>query len=51
MGAYTEDVYAEHGASWTENLFYTHFLSSPLFLPIAGVLQQQYRNLARYTTS
>lgn len=46
MGAYVEDVFAEHGASWTENLFYGHFLSLPLFLPISRTLQQQYANLA-----
>ena len=38
MGAYVEDTYAKHGASWTENLFYTHCLSLPLFLPMAGMI-------------
>lgn len=46
MGAYTEDTYSTYGASWTENLFYSHLLSLPLFLPLAGTLQQQYRKLA-----
>jgi solute carrier family 35 (UDP-xylose/UDP-N-acetylglucosamine transporter), member B4 len=46
MGAYVEDVFAAHGASWTENLFYSHFLSLPLFLPISKTLQQQYKMLA-----
>lgn len=46
MGAYTEDTYAKYGASWTENLFYSHLLSLPLFLPLAGTLQHQYHKLA-----
>ncbi len=46
MGAYVEDVFTEHGASWTENLFYGHFLSLPLFLPISGTLRQQYARLS-----
>lgn len=27
MGAYIEDTYTAFGASWTENLFYSHFLA------------------------
>ena len=46
MGAYVEDVYAEHGSKWVESLFYTHFLCLPLFLPLSGVLRDQYANLA-----
>ena len=46
MGAYVEDTYAQHGASWTENLFYTHFLSIPLFLPLSGMVRDQYARLA-----
>ena len=46
MGAYVEDTYAEYGASWTENLFYSHFLSIPLFLPLSATLRQQYAKLA-----
>ena len=46
MGAYTEDTYSRFGASWTENLFYSHFLSLPLFLPLSGTLLDQYRRLA-----
>lgn len=46
MGAYTEDTYATYGASWTENLFYSHFLSLPLFLPLSGTLRDQYQKLA-----
>lgn len=46
MGAYVEDIYAEHGNYWHENLFYSHFLSLPLFLPLQPTLQRQYVRLA-----
>ncbi|KAK5111054.1 hypothetical protein LTR62_005429 [Meristemomyces frigidus] len=46
MGAYVEDTYTEYHAEWTENLFYTHFLSMPLFLPLAGPLRRQYARLS-----
>lgn len=46
MGAYVEDTYAAYGASWTENLFYSHFLALPLFFPITGTLQEQWSRLA-----
>ncbi|KAK3669480.1 golgi uridine diphosphate-N-acetylglucosamine transporter [Recurvomyces mirabilis] len=46
MGAYVEDTYAEYQADWTENLFWTHFMSLPLFLPLGGPLRRQYAKLA-----
>jgi UDP-xylose/UDP-N-acetylglucosamine transporter B4 len=46
QGAFTEDLYSQHKAEWTENLFYSHLLSLPLFLPFAGTLQHQYSRLA-----
>ncbi|EMC93195.1 hypothetical protein BAUCODRAFT_76247 [Baudoinia panamericana UAMH 10762] len=47
MGAYVEDTYTMYkGTHWTENLFYAHFLSLPLFLPLSETLRQQYRRLA-----
>lgn len=36
MGLYTEATYAKYGPHWKENLFYSHILSLPLFLPFAG---------------
>ena len=45
-GAFVEDTYAEYKASWTENLFYSHLLSLPLFLPILPALQRQYARLS-----
>lgn len=46
MGSYVEDVFATYGADWTENLFYGHVLSLPLFLPLSGTLRDQYAKLA-----
>jgi solute carrier family 35 (UDP-xylose/UDP-N-acetylglucosamine transporter), member B4 len=45
MGAYVEDVFSQYKASWTENLFYGHLLSLPLFLPITSTLRLQYDRL------
>lgn len=46
MGAYVEDTYATYKANWTENLFYSHVLSLPLFLPLSGTLQRQFVRLS-----
>jgi UDP-xylose/UDP-N-acetylglucosamine transporter B4 len=46
MGAYVEDTYAAYGASWTENLFYSHFLALPMFLPLWDTLSGQWDRLA-----
>ena len=46
MGAYVEDTYTAYGASWTENLFYSHFLALPLFLPLWETLSGQWDRLA-----
>jgi UDP-xylose/UDP-N-acetylglucosamine transporter B4 len=46
MGAYIEDTYSTYGASWTENLFYSHFLALPLFLPLWDTLSSQWARLA-----
>ncbi|OBW67852.1 MAG: Uncharacterized protein AUREO_020770 [Aureobasidium pullulans] len=46
MGVYVQDTYAKYGSHWRENLFYSHFLSLPLFFPLAGTLRRQYANLA-----
>ncbi|PNY29292.1 Uncharacterized protein TCAP_00793 [Tolypocladium capitatum] len=35
MGVYTEATYQQYGPQWRENLFYSHILSLPLFLPFA----------------
>jgi drug/metabolite transporter (DMT)-like permease len=49
MGAYIEDTYTAYGASWTENLFYSHFLALPLFLPLWDTLSGQWTRLANTT--
>ena len=45
-GAYVEDTYAEYKASWTENLFYSHVFSLPMFLPLSSSLRHQYAKLS-----
>ena len=45
MGVYVQDMYAEHGKHWDENLFYSHFISLPLFLPLSGTLRAQFQRL------
>lgn len=50
MGIYVQDTYAAHGASWKENLFYSHFLSLPFFLPLSSTLRRQYGRLAATPT-
>jgi UDP-xylose/UDP-N-acetylglucosamine transporter B4 len=43
MGLYTEATYRKYGPQWKENLFYSHILSLPLFLPFMPSMR---RNLA-----
>ncbi|KAL2037677.1 hypothetical protein N7G274_009622 [Stereocaulon virgatum] len=45
MGLYTELTYAKYGSHWHENLFYSHFLSIPLFLPFFPSLLTQFKIL------
>ena len=46
MGLYTEETYREYGPQWKENLFYSHLLSLPLFLPFLPSLVRQFMRLA-----
>jgi UDP-xylose/UDP-N-acetylglucosamine transporter B4 len=46
MGLYTEDTYREYGPHWKENLFYSHMLSLPLFLPFLPSMVRQFHRLA-----
>lgn len=48
MGLYTEATYRIYGPQWRENLFYSHILSLPLFLPFAPPMV---RTLGRMTRS
>ncbi|MCJ1477037.1 golgi uridine diphosphate-N- acetylglucosamine transporter, partial [Lambiella insularis] len=45
MGLYTQSTYALYGPHWNENLFYSHFLSLPLFVPFLPSFLTQYRRL------
>ncbi|KAI0478672.1 UAA-domain-containing protein [Xylariaceae sp. FL0804] len=45
MGLYTEETYRQYGPQWKENLFYSHLLSLPLFLPFARSLIRQFLRL------
>ncbi|KAL8746241.1 MAG: hypothetical protein Q9190_001728 [Brigantiaea leucoxantha] len=45
MGLYTQITYSTYGTHWHENLFYSHFLSLPLFLPLLPSLLTQSKNL------
>src|SRR3569833_2394495 len=46
MGLYTEETYKIYGPQWQENLFYSHLLSLPLFLPFLPSLVRQFMRLA-----
>ncbi|KAL8304339.1 hypothetical protein RB597_004440 [Gaeumannomyces tritici] len=46
MGLYTEETYRQYGPQWKENLFYSHILSLPLFVPFMPSLARQFMRLA-----
>ena len=46
MGLYTEETYRIYGPQWKENLFYSHLLSLPLFLPFLPSMTRQFMKLA-----
>ncbi|RDW88140.1 hypothetical protein BP6252_00172 [Coleophoma cylindrospora] len=46
MGLYTEETYKEYGPHWKENLFYSHLLSLPLFIPFLPSMSKQFMRLA-----
>ena len=45
MGVYVQNTYAMYGSHWRENLFYSHFLSIPLFAGFLPSLYSQYQRL------
>jgi hypothetical protein len=45
MGLYTEETYREYGPQWKENLFYSHFISLPLFIPFMPSMYTQFLRL------
>lgn len=46
MGLYTEETYRIYGPQWKENLFYSHLLSLPLFMPFLPSITRQFLKLA-----
>lgn len=50
MGLYTESTYKIYGPQWRENLFYSHLLSLPLFLPFAPSMLRTFRSLSNSQT-
>lgn len=47
MGIYTEETYRQYGPHWRENLFYSHILSLPLFIPFAGSMWSTFSRMAQ----
>ena len=47
MGIYTEVTYKQYGPQWRENLFYSHILSLPLFLPFAPSMWSCFSRMTR----
>lgn len=45
MGLYTEATYRQYGPHWRENLFYSHVLSLPLFLPFAPSMMRNFKSM------
>ena len=46
MGIYVQNTYQAYGPHWNENLFYSHVLSLPLFIPFLPSLYRQFLRLA-----
>ncbi|OAA47158.1 AMP deaminase [Cordyceps fumosorosea ARSEF 2679] len=46
MGLYTEATYRAYGPQWRENLFYSHLLSLPLFVPFTPSMLRTFLSLA-----
>jgi solute carrier family 35 (UDP-xylose/UDP-N-acetylglucosamine transporter), member B4 len=46
MGLYTEETYKQYGPHWKENLFYSHLLALPLFIPFLPSMHRQFLKLA-----
>lgn len=46
MGLYTEETYKEYGPHWKENLFFSHLLGLPLFIPFLPSIIRQFLKLA-----
>jgi len=49
MGLYTEGTYKEYGPHWKENLFYSHLLAVPLFIPFIPSMRRQFLQMLAST--
>ncbi|KAH6604953.1 udp n-acetylglucosamine transporter mnn2 [Trichoderma cornu-damae] len=49
MGLYTEATYRKYGPQWKENLFYSHILSLPLFVPFMPSMRRNLVVLSKST--
>lgn len=49
MGLYTEETYKVYGPHWKENLFYSHLLSLPLFVPFLPSMYEKFQKLSSST--
>lgn len=47
MGLYTEATYRNYGPQWRENLFYSHILSLPLFIPFSRSMYKTFSRMAQ----
>ena len=45
MGLYVQLIYAKYGSHWSENLFYSHLFSIPLFAPFGSEMWVQTQKL------
>ncbi|KAK9460194.1 UAA transporter [Lipomyces oligophaga] len=45
MSQFTENTYRKYGSHWRENLFYMHFLTLPLFIPVRGSISREFKFL------
>lgn len=50
MGLYTEATYRLYGPQWKENLFYSHILSLPLFLPFMPSMGRNFKSMLESET-
>ena len=46
MGLHVQRTYEMYGTHWRENLFYSHFLSLPLFIPFIPSMRTRFASLA-----
>ncbi|KAF2157526.1 UAA transporter [Myriangium duriaei CBS 260.36] len=45
MGVYVQDTYSAYTTTWQANLFWSHLLALPMFIPLGSELKRQYTAL------